>query len=342
MSFSKMASLLLASSVLRCLSLVPPAIQKPPLVEPLMQENFPDPAIIEVESIFYAFSTTSSGAHVPVAISTDDMKSMTYLNDNKGNVLDAMPSLPPWTPANNSNVWAPDVIQIGTHFVLYFSAISNDDESRHCVGAATSTSVTGPYTPVSVPIACPTKQGGAIDPAGFTDQDGKTYVVYKVDGNSLGGGGPCGNENGQYPTPLMLQQVSSDGFTPIDEPIILLNRSNADGPYIEAPSLVRSSEGVYVLFFSSNCYNGPYYDTSYATAMNVRGQFTKSAKPLLVTGTEGLFSPGGADVLADGSRIVFHADQEYSNSAVRQVYTSEIQMSGTTVSLAVSGSSASQ
>jgi len=217
--------------------------------------------------------------------------------------------------------------------VLYFSVTLRDDETKYCIGAVTPTSVTGHYTLVSTPIACPTGQGGAIDPAGFTDTDGKNYVVYKVDGNSLGGGGPCGNANGHYSTPLMLQQKSTDGSTPIDSPVILLNRSDADGPYIEAPSLVRSTEGIYVLFFSSNCYSGPWYDTSYATATNVRGPYTKSPKPLLVTGTEGLSSPGGTDVLADGSRIVFHADQRYSNSKIRQVYTSEIQIRGTAVSL---------
>lgn len=32
-------------------------------------------------------------------------------------------------------------------------------------------------------------QGGAIDPAGFVESDGSHYVVYKIDGNSIGHGG---------------------------------------------------------------------------------------------------------------------------------------------------------
>ena len=178
-------------------------------------------------------------------------------------------------------------------------------------------------------------QGGAIDPAGFTDTDGSLYVVYKIDGNSLSAGnnGPCGNADGKYPTPLLLQQVQADGVTKTGDPVQLLDRSKEDGPLIEAPSLVKSKEGVYVLFFSSNCFNGPLYDTSYATSQSLKGPYTKTGTPLLVSGQAGLMSPGGTTVGKLGDRIVFHADAKYSDPTVRQMYMSGIGISGTTVTL---------
>lgn len=82
--------------------------------------------------------------------------------------------------------------QDGT-FIMYYSATTNSDRSKHCVGAATSKHVRGPYTPVGdKPLFCPLEAGGAIDASGYNDH-GKRYIVYKIDGNSMGHGGPCGN-----------------------------------------------------------------------------------------------------------------------------------------------------
>jgi len=333
MSPSIMLFVALTSCIAQCFCAPQTPQAKSPL-QPLMQGNFPDPAFIEVDNIFYAFSTQSGGANVPIATSPD-LKTMALLKDEQGNVHDAMKALPPWTTPKNPSIWAPDVIQLPSgDFVLYFSAASNQSPGQHCIGAATSTSVTGPFTPVDTTLACPLDQGGAIDPAGFVDADGKVYVVYKVDGNSQGGGGPCGNANGEFKTPLMLQEVSaSDGYTPIGDPTPLIDRDEGDGPLVEAPSLVRSADGTYVLFFSSNCYNTKLYDSSYATAASVKGPYSKSRAPLLTSGFRGLLSPGGTDVLADGSSIVFHGDLKAEDAGVRQVFGSRIRIDGTTVSL---------
>lgn len=143
-------------------------------------------------------------------------------------------------------------------------------------------------------------------------------MVYKVDGNSFGGSGPCGHGDGRFATPIMLQEVSaSNGYSPIGEATTLIDRSNGDGPLVEAPALVRSREGVYVLFFGSNCYKTEWYDTAYATSRSVSGPYLKAGKPLLKTGTLGLFAPGGADVLEDGERIVFHSNKEKGDAKVR-------------------------
>ena len=108
----------------------------------------------------------------------------------------------------------------------------------------------------------------------------------------------------------MLQEVSpSDGITPINTPIQILDRGPDDGPLIEAPSLVavqaggsggdvEGEEGVwtYVLFFSSNCWNTVWYDVSYAMSVGDvtggDGGYVKSSEALLVSGMGGLDSPG--------------------------------------------------
>jgi beta-xylosidase len=218
-------------------------------------------------------------------------------------------------------------------YVMYFSAAAASDTSKHCVGVATSSTVTGPYVPENAPLACPLQQGGAIDPDGFYD-DGSFYVVYKIDGNSLDGDGTL------HSTPIMLQALDSDAATPYGSPIQILDRSDADGPLVEAPSLVKRGD-TYYLFFSSNMYDTPLYDVSYATASNITGPYTKAQAPnapLLVSGDSSnvgpLSGPGGSDFSVDGTRIVFHAFENGQNiSNGRAMFTSLIQESNGIIQL---------
>ncbi|KAL2809135.1 glycosyl hydrolase [Aspergillus granulosus] len=273
------------------------------LAEPtqVLDINFPDPAVIQTEQGYYAFGTQSNGVRIPVARS-DDFNSWTLLEGT-----DALPApYPSWVDSDNPQVWAPDVIQRddGT-YVMYYCATAISG-GKHCIGAATSSSIEGPYVGEDTPLACHMDEGGAIDASGFRDDDGTLYVVYKVDGNSLNGDGT------RHPTPIMLQKLASDGITTDGDAIQILDRDDADGPLVEAPSLLKVGE-TYYLTFSSNWYNTLNYDVSYATASSATGPYTKVQAPdapLLVSGDASnvgpLGGPGGADFL-DETRIVFHA-----------------------------------
>ena len=127
----------------------------------------------------------------------------------------------------------------------------------------------------------------------------------------------------------MLQGVEADGVTPVGTAAQILDRDAGDGPLVEAPSLVLVS-GTYYLFFSSNCYNGLEYDTSYATAAAVGGPYVKASSPLLVSGGDGgaLNSPGSATVGLGGAQMVFHSDAVAGNASLRQMWTAGIKVSG--------------
>jgi len=190
-----------------------------------------------------------------------------------------------------------------------------------------------------------------IDPSAFIDPNpdpafkGRMYVVYKVDGNSLGGPGQCGNEYANpaqiKPTPIKLQEVSpADGFTPIGTVSTILDRTAADGPYVEAPFLTWNA-GQYFLFYSSHCFRGPDYDVKWATSPTVKGMYNRQGT-LLSSGMFGLNSPGGASLTLDGSstrRMVFHGDVNPGSTMPRVLYTTEVQLAGVGASLVTTGGS---
>ncbi|KAJ7146423.1 glycosyl hydrolase [Mycena epipterygia] len=333
-------SVLLALSFVFLLGQVRATPSKRSVAGPVIKTDFADPALIWVpeENLWFAFATHDNAGHRVQIASSPDFVTWTV---EGGNVL---PNVPSWVYQASPNVWAPMVIQLvclslrapNGSFVLYYSATAAANTAAHCVGAATSTNIRGPYTPIDATIACPISQGGAIDPAGHHHPDGSLYVVYKIDGNSLGHGGSC--NNGVAPiqsTPIMLQKVAADGYTPVGSAVQILDRSDADGPLVEAPSLIYV-DGVFFLFFSSGCYAETTYDLSYATATSVTGPYTKAGAPtapLLVTGTYGLRAPGSATFAKDGSKVVFHAYLGADINGGRGMWTGVPKFSGSTVTL---------
>ncbi|OJJ97720.1 glycoside hydrolase family 43 protein [Aspergillus aculeatus ATCC 16872] len=266
-----------------------------------IDSDFPDPGFVQGDDgAWYAFGTNGNGRTVQVATSPD-FESWTLLDK------EAMPTLAGWETAVDH--WAPDVVQRNDgKFVLYYSGEAKDDLRHHCVGVAVSvtTDPTGPYIPNPTPLSCRLDQGGSIDPSGFLDRDGSRYVVFKVDGNSIGNGGDC--NNGIAPlksTPILLQKVADDGFTPVGDAVQILDRDDSDGPLVEAPNLILHGD-TYFLFYSTHCYTDPKYDVRWATSKSITGPYTKSGRQLFASGQWNLTSPGGGTVCGCGDRMLFH------------------------------------
>jgi beta-xylosidase len=271
---------------------------------PALQKDFPDPSVLQdTDGQWYTFATAGNGKQVQVAQAAASKGPWNLLNK------DLLPDGGDWTTSKNT--WAPDVHRLDDgSYVMYYSGQVKNSTAFHCIGVATSKNVTGTFTPSDTPFVCDLSVGGAIDPSGFQDTDGTRYVVYKIDGNSIGHGGSCGNEVAPIvSTPLMLQQVKADGITKVGSPVQLLDRTDADGPLVEAPAILRNAAGKYVLFFSSGCYTESSYNVNYAVADSIKGPYTRSTSPLVTTDDSfGLNAPGGATPLVDGSAMVFHAD----------------------------------
>jgi beta-xylosidase len=97
-----------------------------------------------------------------------------------------------------------------------------------CIGAATSDKPEGPYTSsAEKPLICQTDEGGSIDPSSFVDEDGKRYILWKNDGNSVGAR-----------TWIYIQPTSADGLSLTGSPTQLITADQSwEGVLVEAPTL---------------------------------------------------------------------------------------------------------
>ncbi|WP_255491713.1 MULTISPECIES: glycoside hydrolase family 43 protein [unclassified Actinotalea] len=260
---------------------------------PVIDDDFPDPDVLEVDGTYYAYATEGNLRNVRVASSTD-LVEWTALDD-------ALPELPAHVIPGRT--WAPEVAQIQPgRFVLYYTA-TNFRPSVQCIGVAVADAPQGPFEPVGDGmLVCPDAEGGAIDASTFVDPaDGTPYLLWKNDGNC------CGLD-----TWLQIAPLTPDGTALVGEPVRLVQQDQPwEGDLVEAPTLVER-DGTYVLLYSANDYGGENYATGYATASSALGPYTKAEDPLLTTDTfDGRYvGPGGQDVVVgpDGSDLlVFHS-----------------------------------
>ncbi|QDS72529.1 hypothetical protein FKW77_000253 [Venturia effusa] len=289
---------------------------------PAIMVDFPDPAIIRTGDTWWAYATNANGTNIQLASSPKENFDGKW---KRHAGYDVLPKLPSWVLQNRSDVWAPNVVQTAPdNFVMYFAATWAKEPRFHCLGTATSSTPNGTFTPSPDPFACNLEVGGSIDASGFKDPvTKKRFVTYKIDGNSLGSGGSC--NNGFWPrknTPLVLQEVATDGITKIGSKITLLNREDIEGPCIEAPSIAYIREK-YFLFYSSNCWDSGFYDVKFATADSVYGPYKKGGQ-LLISPNLGLINPGGAETVIDGKFVTFHAGPP----GKRYMYTGRMDFDG--------------
>lgn len=162
----------------------------------------------------------------------------------------------------------------------------------------------------------------------------KTYTTPR-DGNGVGNGGDCDNSIAPiHPTPIMLQEMNvNDWITPVGEPVQILDRTDEDGPLIEAPVIIGTTDGYYLLFYSSHCFTDPGYDIKYATATDIKGPYTRRGQ-LLGTGSNGLNSPGGATPTPGGDVLLFHANCSDPNpDGLRCLHTIDLSITNGVIAL---------
>ncbi len=285
-----------------------------PLFVPVFRTDFPDPFVLEHEGEYLAYATNRDRGRTNVQVaSSRDLVNWESLRDPQkpGEHHDAMPELPVW--AKRGYTWAPEVMEIGGRYILYFTARDRKSDLQ-CVGAAIAASPRGPFRDSgTAPLVCQTELGGTIDASPFRDSDGQLYFYYKNDGN---------NPRAAKPTEIWGQRLSPDGTRLIGERVSLLRNDKPwEAHVVESPTMVKTPAG-YTMLFSANDFGwqdhhrlSP-YAVGYATCRSPLGPCTDAPEnPILNSYNDpklGCISgPGHQTVLRAKQRsyIVFHAWQ---------------------------------
>ncbi|WP_116996620.1 glycoside hydrolase family 43 protein [Desertimonas flava] len=258
---------------------------------PVYPRDFPDPHVVRVEDVYYAYSTNTGTSNVPVIRSTDMVE--------WERVGDALPALPAWARLGFGDTWAPGVIEHAGRFLLYY--VSRHDESgRQCIGVATAAAPNGPFDHQSEePLVCQVPLGGSIDPYPYRDVDGQLYLYWKNDGNCCA-----------QPVQLWTQRLADDGLTLSGEPVALIERDQPwEIPLIENPAMVEV-DGEYYLFYSANRWDSVDYAVGYATCDTATGPCRKPGEGPILEFTAEVMGPGGQMIVEgpDGDPwMAYHA-----------------------------------
>ncbi len=274
---------------------------------PVLDTDFPDPAILKASDGFYYVYATQGGGdggmhNIQVARSSD-------LIEWK-RLGDALPVKPGWA-SQTQDFWAPHVLEDGGRYYLYYSAkpdVALTDNTRGlCLAVATATRPEGPFTDVGQPLQCGPSFVN-IDPMAFDDPATGKKLLYW--GSGFG--------------PIKVQELAPDriSFAPGSIPIELIYTVQTEDP-AQYQRLVEGAwvilrEGWYYLFYSGDNCCGPnaHYAAMIARSRGATGPFETLAS---ATGTgnsailerRGIWvAPGHNSVIQDAKGddwILYHA-----------------------------------
>jgi hypothetical protein len=275
-----------------------------------INQDFPDPAVLYSDGIYYAYSTQVLTNNVPYSTSTDGVHWSSVAGD-------AMPTLASW--ASFGNTWAPTVAEDGAgQFVMFYTA-KDSASGAQCIGEAESTSPAGPFVDGNAaPVICDPSAGGDIDPDIFVDKaTGGSYLIWKVNGNVIG-----------HSTSLWAASMSPD-FQISGSPSALLSD---DQPWqagdIEGPSMIEQG-GTYYLFYGANEYFSAQYAIGYATCASPLGPCSDSRDNPVLVSSAGMSGPGGPSLFdgPEGLEMAFSAwpgAVGYGSGGYRAMYTATV------------------
>jgi len=273
-------------------------------VNPILDSDFPDPAVIHApDGFYYAYATQTlregKWINIQLARSADLI--------NWGLLGDALPEKPDWAQ-ETQDFWAPSVIFDGSTYFMYYSAtpdICHVHEAGHALAVATSSSPAGPFIDMGMPLLL-----GAgfeyIDPMAFDDPSTGKHLLYWGSGFQ----------------PIKVQELAADrmSFVPESKQIDLIWPNGREGAF---PRLVEASwvllhDGFYYLFYSGDNCCGPdaEYGVMVARSQSATGPFEtlEQAKgvpnSLMLERNERWLAPGHNCLVTDNDGqvwMIYHA-----------------------------------
>lgn len=245
----------------------------------------PDPSVVKIGDTYYASATTSNWAPAFPVYASKDLKTWHV----KGHVFT---KLPKWA---DYYFWAPEITYDNGKVYIYYAAHKGD--GNLCVGVASADKPEGPYTDHG-PLIC--EEAGSIDAFPIRDENGKLYLVWKEDANSV-----------NKPTPIWAMELAEDRSKLIGEKVKLFyNDVDWEANVVEGVSMIRHGQYYYAFYAGAGCCaRGCNYGMGIARAKNLLGPWEKHDKnPLLKTGKIWKCPGHGTPIEHDGKYyFLYHA-----------------------------------
>jgi arabinan endo-1,5-alpha-L-arabinosidase len=223
-----------------------PATSEALYTNPVLNEDFPDPAVIRApDGVYYAYATQTlrDGEWINIQVARSaDLVHWEQLGD-------ALPEKPDWA-RTTQDFWAPSILFDGSTYFMYYSAtpdFCHEHKRGHALAIATSKSPEGPFVDMGMPLLL-----GAgfefIDPMAYDDPETGKHLLYWGSGFE----------------PIKVQELAPDriSFAPGSKPIDLIwpNGKHGSFPRLVEASWVIRRNGYYYLFYSGDNCCGPHAD----------------------------------------------------------------------------------
>jgi beta-xylosidase len=276
---------------------------------PVLAGDYPDPSVIRVGRDYYATATSSEwGPEFPILHSRDLV--------NWEIIGTVFPERPAWSVGN---YWAPEIWQEKGKIYIFYTA--RKAGGSLCIAVATANKPTGPYTDYGA-IEC--QEVGSIDAFPIRDENGKLFIVWKEDANSV-----------NKPTPLWAQQLDERTFKLVGERReIMRNDPNTwEGHLIEGSYIMRRN-GWFYMFYAGNacCGRECNYAAGVARSRTLLGKWERSPMNPILKGNENWKCPGHGTVVTDErgrTWFLYHAyDPKDTVYVGRQALLDEITWTG--------------
>lgn len=288
-------ALLAAPGLSGCAHDAEPAVR---YANPVLDRDFPDPAVLRApDGFYYAYATQGGDGegmdNVQVARSRDLVA--------WEKIGDALPVKPGWA-SRTQDFWAPHVQAANGRYFLYYSARPDAalaDESRGlCLAVATAERPEGPFTDIGRPLQCGPGFVN-IDPMAYDDPATGKRLLYW--GSGFG--------------PVKVQELAPDriSFAPDSAPVDLIHPVKSEDPdayqrLIEGAWVIRRG-GWYYLFYSGDNCCGPnaHYAAMVARSRSATGPFETMAQ---ATGApDSVILARGGVWLAPGHNAIVRDDE---------------------------------
>ena len=272
-------------------------------INPVLDEDFPDPAVIRADDgHYYAYGTQTlrDGQWINIQLARSaDLVRWELLGD-------ALPEKPDWA-RTTQDFWAPSVIFDGSTYFMYYSATpdTHREGPDHALAVATSASPGGPFVDMGEPLLAG-KGFHNIDPMAYDDPVTGKRLLYWGSGFE----------------PIKVRELAEDrkSFAPGSEAIDLVWPNPIKGAFprlVEASWVIRR-DGSYYLFYSGDNCCGPdaHYGVMVARSKSATGPFEtlEQAKgvphSLMLFKSERWLAPGHNSIVEDRAGdawIIYHA-----------------------------------